>query len=176
MNSSNDSSIDLPKFIKDPMTILKETSRTFFIPISKLVPQIREAVASAYLCLRAIDEVEDHPTLPNSKKAKLLREVSMSLQTYSKATSDPQNIAQGWLLDDSLPEVSRRIGEWIFYCPVDIRPRVIEATVAMSDRMANWAEVNWKINNESDLDAYTFSVAGAVGILLSDLWAWFQGT
>jgi farnesyl-diphosphate farnesyltransferase len=97
----------------------------------------------------------------------------MSLQTYSKATSDPQNIAQGWLLDDSLPEVSRRIGEWIFYCPVDIRPRVIEATVAMSDRMANWAEVNWKINNESDLDAYTFSVAGAVGILLSDLWAWF---
>jgi farnesyl-diphosphate farnesyltransferase len=42
--------------------------------------------------------------------------------------------------------------------------------------MATWAEVNWKITNESDLDRYTFGVAGAVGLLLSDLWAWYDGT
>ena len=51
--------------IKSPMTVLKETSRTFYIPISKLPPIICEAVASAYLCLRAIDEIEDHPILLN---------------------------------------------------------------------------------------------------------------
>ncbi len=27
-----------------------------------------------------------------------------------------------------------------------------------------------------DLDCYTFSVAGAVGLMLSDLWAWYDGT
>ena len=46
----------------------------------------------------------------------------------------------------------------------------------MADRMAYWAERNWKIYTESDLDRYTFGVAGAVGLLLSDLWAWYDGT
>lgn len=46
----------------------------------------------------------------------------------------------------------------------------------MSDRMAYWAERNWRIDDESDLDRYTFGVAGAVGLLLSDLWAWYDGT
>ncbi len=41
--------------------------------------------------------------------------------------------------------------------------------------MAYWAERNWKIENQIDLDSYTFSVAGAVGLLLSDIWAWWDG-
>ena len=41
--------------LKTPLKVLEETSRTFFIPIVKLPPQVQEAVASAYLCLRAID-------------------------------------------------------------------------------------------------------------------------
>jgi farnesyl-diphosphate farnesyltransferase len=32
------------------------------------------------------------------------------------------------------------------------------------------------MRTESDLDRYTFSVAGAVGLLLSDLWSWYDGT
>jgi len=46
----------------------------------------------------------------------------------------------------------------------------------MSDRMAYWAERNWEIKNKKDLDAYTFSVAGAVGLILSELWEWYEGT
>jgi farnesyl-diphosphate farnesyltransferase len=34
----------------------------------------------------------------------------------------------------------------------------------------------WQIETEADLDRYTFSVAGSVGLLLSDLWAWYDGT
>lgn len=66
-------------YTKDALTILKETSRTFYIPISKLPDTIKEAVASAYLCLRAIDEIEDHPGLPNDVKALLLRRLSFKL-------------------------------------------------------------------------------------------------
>lgn len=63
----------------------------------------------------------------------------------------------------------------MLYCPEVIRGRIVDATAAMSDRMACWAEVNWRIKNEKDLDAYTFSVAGAVGLLLSDIWDWWEG-
>ncbi len=40
---------------KSALQVLKETSRTFYIPIIKLPPKVQEAVASTYLCLRAID-------------------------------------------------------------------------------------------------------------------------
>ena len=36
---------------------LRETSRTFYIPISRLPGGLQDAVGSAYLCMRAIDEV-----------------------------------------------------------------------------------------------------------------------
>ena len=65
---------------RDALEILKETSRTFYIPISRLPLDLQAAVASAYLCMRAIDEIEDHPELANSVKAKLLRSISVSLQ------------------------------------------------------------------------------------------------
>jgi farnesyl-diphosphate farnesyltransferase len=69
-----------------------------------------------------------------------------------------------------------RLGEWAILAPAAIAPRIWDATAAMADRMAYWAENNWKINTKADLDRYTFSVAGAVGLLLSDLWAWYDGT
>jgi farnesyl-diphosphate farnesyltransferase len=50
-------------FQKDALDILEATSRTFFIPISRLPPGLLEAVGSGYLCLRAIDEIEDHKEL-----------------------------------------------------------------------------------------------------------------
>jgi farnesyl-diphosphate farnesyltransferase len=40
---------------KSALQILELTSRTFYIPIVKLPHGVQEAVASAYLCLRAID-------------------------------------------------------------------------------------------------------------------------
>jgi farnesyl-diphosphate farnesyltransferase len=42
--------------------------------------------------------------------------------------------------------------------------------------MAYWAENGWAIQTEADLNSYTFSVAGAVGLLICDIWTWFDGT
>ena len=44
----------------DVTRVLKNTSRTFFIPIARLPARLQETVASAYLSMRAIDEIEDH--------------------------------------------------------------------------------------------------------------------
>lgn len=67
---------------KNALKVLEETSRTFYIPIVKLPTGCQEAVASAYLCLRAIDEVEDHPKIDNPTKAKILRDISYGIQKY----------------------------------------------------------------------------------------------
>jgi farnesyl-diphosphate farnesyltransferase len=172
-NQAGSETMDLRR---DALQILRETSRTFYIPISLLPTGLQEAVASAYLCMRAIDEIEDHPELDNLTKAKLLRTISLTLQAgvdgfavdaFSAGFSEHEN---------TLAEVTVGIREWSLLAPETIAPRIWDATAAMADRMASWAERNWKIDTESDLDRYTFGVAGAVGLLLSDLWTWYDGT
>lgn len=160
----------------DALQILKETSRTFYIPISILPSGLQEAVASAYLCMRAIDQIEDDPILDHKTKKRLLQNISLTLQSgvdgfpldaFSMVFKGQEN---------SLEEVSLRIREWSILAPESIAPRIWDATAAMADRMAYWADRNWQIETEADLDRYTFGVAGAVGLLLSDLWNWYDGT
>lgn len=161
---------------RDALEILKETSRTFYIPISQLPPGLQEAVTSAYLCMRAIDEIEDHADLDNSTKAKLLRSISQTLQAGVDGFAVDAFVAGFGSYQTVLPEVTLRVREWAILAPETIAPRIWDATAAMSDRMARWAECNWQIQTEADLDRYTFGVAGAVGLILSDLWAWYDGT
>ncbi|RKJ28299.1 phytoene/squalene synthase family protein, partial [Butyricicoccus sp. 1XD8-22] len=61
---------------KDAMRVLKDTSRTFYIPITFLQKELKIAVATAYLMMRAIDEIEDneHVELTNEIKYKLLND------------------------------------------------------------------------------------------------------
>jgi farnesyl-diphosphate farnesyltransferase len=156
---------------------LKATSRTFFIPISRLPPRLQEAVASAYLCMRAVDEIEDHPSIDNVGKARLLQSISLTLQ--AQTTLDAFSVDDLTAVFDPyrwvLPDVALRLGEWACQAPAAIAPRIWEATASMADRMAYWAATGWQIQTEADLDRYTFGVAGAVGVLLCDLWAWFDG-
>ncbi len=163
----------------DILRVLKETSRTFFIPIVRLPAKLQEAVGAAYLCMRAIDEIEDHPALDNQAKVAILHGISWAMQAQL-ASDDPANIS---LLEavflpyrNILPEVTLRIGDWLAHTPQDIAPRVWDATIAMADRMAYWVEKNWLIQTEADLNSYTFSVAGAVGLLICDIWTWFDGS
>jgi farnesyl-diphosphate farnesyltransferase len=154
--------VDTMSIGEDALDMLKKTSRTFFIPISRLPAGLQDAVMAGYLCLRAIDEVEDHPSLD-----------SQTLQT-AFAAGDFTTVFGPY--QQELPEVTLRIGDWALLAPPSIAPRVWGATATMADRMAQWAENGWKIQTEADLDRYTFGVAGAVGLLLSDLWAWYNGT
>ena len=164
-------------FHQGVLDTLKETSRTFFIPISRLPQGLQEAVASAYLCMRAIDEIEDHPHLDKLSKIRYLTTIGQLLQAQTSVAT--------FALDDFsavmraqehvLPEVTIRIGEWACLAPEAIAPRIWDAAATMAERMAHWVAEDWKIQTEADLDRYTFGVAGAVGLLLCDLWAWFDG-
>ena len=87
--------------------------------------KLQETIGAAYSCIRAIDEVEDHPTLDNQAKASILHGISWALQAQL-ASNDPDNAS---LLETifqpyqtSLPEVTLRIGDLARaypprYCP-----------------------------------------------------------
>ena len=134
------------------LDLLKETSRTFYIPISRLPSGLQEAVASAYLCMRAIDQIEDHPTLDNAVKARMLQQISLVLQAGERrfTAEDFRPIFEPQFAD--LEEVTLRLDEWLSYAPAEIAPRIWEAISTMSDRMAHWAECNWSIETEAELN------------------------
>lgn len=130
---------------------------------------------SAYLLLRAIDEIEDHSELDKPTKIRLLSSISFEIKQQSDLIS-PRFSAIFRSQLDPLPEVTRRIDEWLALSPHAVAPTIHRATSIMAQRMAYWVKKDWRIHTKHDLDRYTFNVAGAVGILLSELWVWYDGT
>lgn len=160
---------------KEAMHVLKETSRTFYIPITLLKRTLRLTVGSAYLCMRAIDEIEDHETMATDIKIRLLKET----QKLLVASGDFDTTAYDQLVapyQGQLPEVTLRLGDWLDVCPDGIVRKVREATAEMAGGMADWVEKDWVIHTKADLDDYTYYVAGLVGVMLSDIWKWYDGT
>lgn len=154
--------------------MLKDTSRTFYIPIRLLTPVLRETVASSYLCMRAIDEIEDHETLDKEVKVELLLKVHDLLDSATFDKSAYLDAIKPYEKD--LKEVTIRIGDWLEFCPEGIRHEVMKATQEMAQGMAKWTEKDFNIKTQADLDEYTYYVAGLVGVMLSKIWEWFDGT
>ncbi|WP_440898143.1 squalene/phytoene synthase family protein [Amphibacillus sp. Q70] len=161
------------KVYNEAMRVLKQTSRTFYIPIVLLKPTLKKTVASAYLCMRAIDEIEDHEDLSPDIKTTLLQNISQLLHN----TFDPDayhQLIQPYM--DKLPEVTIRLSEWLTVCPKGIIEKVKKSTGIMASGMAKWVEKDWQISTEEELDEYTYYVAGLVGVMLSDIWKWYDDT
>ena len=160
------------KFPKDVMRVLKETSRTFYIPIKLLKKDLKEAVSTAYLVYRAIDEIEDHEDLPNEVISTILMQLS---ELFKKPFTEEEYFAIIAPIKDQLPEVSVRLVDWIEACPETAQPIVRETGSEMAYGMSIWADKNWNVCTKEDLDDYTYYVAGIVGVLLSKLWNWSYG-
>lgn len=152
--------------------VVHSYSTTWYEPVLSMPPGLNEATTSAYLCMRAIDEIEDHPTLDTISKATLLRGVSRLLQgRFTKG-----HFVALLHSHTELPEVTQRLGEWATLAPSEIAPRVLETFAAMAERMADWAEIGFAVHTEADLNRYTYTVSGTLVLMLSDLWAWHDGT
>jgi farnesyl-diphosphate farnesyltransferase len=156
---------------KDAMNVLLATSRTFFLPINRLPANLKEAVTSSYLCMRAIDEIEDHPQLPSESKVKLLHSIQRALQ---KPLPDHEWSVLFAPYSALLPAVTLRIGDWLRLSPTSVAANIWSTTATMAKGMADWVSKGWQIETEADLDQYTFYVAGLVGLLLTDLWKWYE--
>ncbi|MBK1819205.1 MULTISPECIES: squalene/phytoene synthase family protein [Burkholderia cepacia complex] len=153
--------------------MIRQYSKTWYLPVVGLPPRLNEAASCAYLCMRGIDEIEDHPTMAAADRARLLRRVSAILQTHF-SPADFQTAFEGY--EDVLPPVSLQLGQWVTLAPIDIAPRVLDTFSVMAERMADWVESDFAIRTEQDLNRYTYAVAGTLVLLLSDLWGWFNHT
>lgn len=159
--------------MNDAMMMLQKTSRTFYIPISRLDEGVREAVTSAYLCMRAIDEIEDHEELDNSLKVELLLGIHEAFQSPDIITETQKLLSPYQAI---LPAVTTQLHEWALLCPPSIAQTVYQYIRKMAKEMADWVNMKWNIQTEEDLDAYTYSVAGMVGEMLAEIWYWHDGT
>ena len=159
-------------FPKDAIRVLKETSRTFYIPITFLQKELKDTVASAYLVLRAIDEIEDHEELSNDVKYNILMQVS---ELFKQPFNKEAYLSILGPAKDKMPEVTLRLDEWLQACPKNTLSFVMNASSEMAFGMAKWAKADWQIHTREDLDDYTYYVAGLVGVLLSDLWEFCAG-
>src|SRR5690606_3603999 len=74
----------------------------------------------------------------------------------------------------SLPEVTLCLEKWIQLSPKTILPNILKATSKMASGMADWVAKKWVIKDKNDLDNYTYYVAGLVGVLLSEVWRWYD--
>src|SRR5699024_11599790 len=54
--------------------------------------------------------------------------------------------------------------------------KVQEFTAEMAGGMAYWVKKDWRVETKEDLDNYTYDVAGLVGVMLSEIWYWYDGT
>lgn len=157
----------------DAHDMIRAYSTTWYEPVVSMPPGLKEATTCAYLCMRGIDEIEDHPVLDGSTKARLLEGVAQIWQTrYTQA--DFSSVFREHAA--VLPEVSLRLGEWSVLAAPEIGPRVLETFAAMAERMADWARADFTIHTENDLNRYTYAVSGTLVLMLSDLWAWHDNT
>ncbi|MEM6671409.1 MAG: squalene/phytoene synthase family protein [Planctomycetota bacterium] len=156
--------------------LLRQTSRTFLLPILQAPPVLRDTVGPAYLCMRAIDEIEDHAGLAVGDKVDLLRGTASLLRSPGPSVDAAALDALYEPFAASLDDVTLELADFAEAAVEPMRPPIRIATADMADEMADWVASGWTIRDEADLDAYTFTVAGRVGLLLSRLWSWYDGS
>lgn len=161
--------------------LLQRTSRTFALAIPQLPHVLRKQVGIAYLLFRIIDSVEDGDAIVCSSKVRLLRQISVILES---ADSDPlpaEKIAQfaGVLptLHDAELELHRVTASVIetartFPGP---RQRMIFSAVSRCARgMSRFlcsagSAGHIRLQTTPQLHEYCFCVAGLVGEMLTQL-------
>ena len=159
-----------------PNEMLRAVSRTFALSIERLPLILRDAVTMAYLLLRVSDCLEDNDLLAAARKAELLRLWARVLSDTLPVASLTSAIAH---LDESNPEVyvaqhAEQLLERLRLLPPAVQEIIISHVNQTSLGMARWQEHGPEVHNEEELDDYMHQVAGRVGYLLTNLFAWYS--
>ena len=159
-----------------PNEMLRAVSRTFALSIERLPTGLRDVVTTAYLLFRVSDCLEDNDLLVTPRKAELLRLWAGVLTDTMPVASLTGEIVH---LDASDPEVyvaqhAGQLLERLHRLPLAIQEIITSHVNQTSLGMARWQEHGPEVHNEEDMDDYMHQVAGRVGYLLTDLFAWYS--
>lgn len=158
---------------------LSGVSRTFALNIRLLGPEMRDAVAVAYLLCRAADTIEDAwPGRPDEVRDRFARfEAAIDGDRDAARSLAREAAALGGSRDDHrlLAELPRLLSAW-HALPGPQRPPIREALAVMSAGMSRYAARSAErgegvpyLDTEAELHDYCWVVAGCVGVMLTRL-------
>ena len=161
-------------------TILKRTSRAFYLSLRVLPPKPRKALSLAYLIARAADTVADCPDQSAEKKAQTLYEFRKSLSTNSQkvlklvADIHPEHLGEQELLKN-LPELFRELqGASDRIAIIEVLETLVEGMLWDQKLFSDGTELQGL--EPQQLERYTFLVAGCVGPFWSSICSKSQET
>lgn len=158
--------------------LLRITSRTFALGIERLPRILCDATTIAYLILRVSDYLEDNEEMEASEKVELLNlwvnilreEEKIETLTGKLTNADTSNP------DAIVAQHAREILLHLQSLPYEVQEIIIHHVINSTQGMARWTKQGPNVNDEKDLDDYMFEVAGRVGYLVTQLFAWYSLT
>jgi farnesyl-diphosphate farnesyltransferase len=158
--------------------LLRITSRTFALGIERLPRILCDATTIAYLLLRVSDYLEDNEEMESSEKVILLNRWVNILREEEKIESLTGQLINA---DTNNPDAivaqhSREILLHLHSLPYEVQEIIIQHVINSTQGMARWTKRGPNVCDEKDLDDYMFEVAGRVGYLITQLFAWYSIT
>ena len=155
-------------------TILRSVSRSFYLSIRFLPPQLRDPIALAYLLARITDTVADTTQIPATLRMEALKTLSDGIQGKASREMVVNQLASFMPLQENGAERTL-LGalpnclEWLEQTEVpdrdDIRAvleKITQGQMLDLHRFDNPAQIR-ALQTAADLDEYTYLVAGCVG-------------
>lgn len=157
--------------------MLRRVSRTFALSIELLPFVLRESMTLSYLLLRVSDCLEDHEEIPDPEKPELLN-LWANVLNGSKPVEDlTRRISYLNPEDDAEVQAAFQAGQYLrllSQLPVELQQIVIRRVQQTSLGMARWQEHGPFVEDETAMDDYMHQVAGLVGYLLTEIFAWYS--
>jgi farnesyl-diphosphate farnesyltransferase len=158
--------------------LLRITSRTFALGIERLPRILCDATTIAYLLLRVSDYLEDNEEMGPDQKVMLLnlwvnilreeeKVETLTIQLSHMSTDNPDAIVAQHAKDLLLR---------LHSLPYEVQEIIIRHVISCTQGMARWTKQGPSVRDEKDLDDYMFEVAGRVGYLVTQLFAWYSLT
>ncbi|MCL7453272.1 MAG: squalene/phytoene synthase family protein [Anaerolineae bacterium] len=156
--------------------LLRASSRTFAPGIEGLPGKLGWAMTVAYLLLRVSDYLEDNREMPGQQKVELLclwdqvlaGEVALSL--WTEQVSFPDEMTP----DALVAQHAVRVVDALQQLPTEVYVPIVKHVRDSTQGMARWVARGPLVLTEADLDDYMHEVAGRVGYLVTDLFAWYS--
>ena len=158
------------------LQMLEMVSRTFTLSIVQLPRIVRDSIALSYLLLRVSDCLEDHETMDVERKVRLLELWDQILAGQRPASELTSQLGD---LDSSDPEVyvaqkATDLMDFLKTFPQEIQQSIINRVKRTTLGMARWQKHGPFVDNEEEMDDYMHQVAGRVGYLITDIFAWYS--
>jgi farnesyl-diphosphate farnesyltransferase len=156
--------------------LLRAASRTFALSIERLPGVVGEAMGLAYLLLRVSDFLEDNDYMPSERKVELLQLWDNILAGEVSAERLVEQLAPPGDDPDALvAHRSVEILEKVRALPLALQNHVLVHVRNSTQGMARWVDRGPDISQEVDMDDYMHEVAGRVGYLVTEVFAWYSG-